>query len=96
MKGILLDNITLDELDAKFDRLHKRIDRLEKLLAINVREDFTLAELAALKGYSKRHLRRIIEDDSIPFSYKGQEIVISREHAATIKPKTTITNAQLN
>lgn len=96
-QGIFLETMTKAELQAEMKSLHDRFDKLERLLVLNVREKFTLAELARIKGYSKNHLRTIIADEKIPVSYEGREIVIAREDAALIKPKSTrIADAQLN
>lgn len=53
-----------DERGAELNRLHAR--ELREALRSHERETLTLAEAAEESGYSKRHLRALISDGTIP------------------------------
>lgn len=90
MNILQIESITFQELVEQFEKIHSRIDSLEKRLSIDERNEYTLSEVAKLKGYNnKGWVKRLIIENSIPFFYKGKEVCISRDDIKKIKPKST-------
>jgi len=86
--GIIIEGITLAELNGMFRVMSGKIENLEFTLKGKLRPFLTLTELCREKGYKKDRMRKIIREKSIPFSYEGREMSIKREDASLIKPKT--------
>lgn len=87
--GIIIENLTRDELLHQFTLLSQRITVLEEKISLENSRDVTLAELAKKTGWCKATIKRTIEKKNIPFSYEGNELMIKREHIGKFRVKQT-------
>lgn len=87
--GIIIENISKEELFHQFQLLNERLAVIETKVNLEAQRDMTLSELSRQTGYCKAQVRRILVKKAIPFSYEGRELVIKREDAGRIKMKKT-------
>lgn len=78
--------------EERIETLEKKVDSIltfiQRMAEKNPpRVEYTVNELARIKGYSASQIRRIIHTFKIPHIHKGRDIVIKREDAGRIKEK---------
>jgi excisionase family DNA binding protein len=77
----------IDTLERKIDSILSFIEKMTEKTPPRV--EYTVNELAKLKGYSRTHIRRMIQLHKIPHTYKGRDLIVKKEDAGLIKEKVT-------
>jgi hypothetical protein len=83
--------------ERRIAHIEETLEKIENILDRMIekkppRTEYTVGELARIKGYSKPTILRIIRQEKIPFDYHGRDIVVKKEDAGRIKEKVILNN----